>query len=51
MKELDVELEELREEIKKIIGEEALERILKIVELSYTLDEEPTYKLTHTTIE
>ena len=46
-KDKDKELENLKKEIEKIIGKEEIEKIKKIVELSYRLDERPKYKITY----
>ena len=46
-KDKDEELKELKREVEKIVGREEIERIKKIVELSYKLDERPQYKITY----
>lgn len=47
----DKELEELKEDIRSIIGEKELNRITEIVNLSYQFDEKPKYEITHEIIE
>ena len=44
-KEKDKELGDLKKEVEEIVGKEEIERIKKIVELSYGLDEKPEYKI------
>jgi len=46
-KDKDKELKDLKEEIEKIVGKDQIEKIKKIVELSYGLDERPEYKITY----
>jgi len=43
----DKELKELKEKIRKIVGEKELERIMNIVDLSYQIDEESKFEITH----
>jgi len=43
----DRELEHLKKEVEKIVGKEEIEKIKKIVELSYGLDARPEYKITY----
>ena len=50
-KDKDKELEHLKKEVEEIVGKEEIERIKKIVELSYRLDERPEYKITYNIIE
>ena len=49
-KDKDKELEHLKKEVEEIVGKEEIERIRKIVELSYGLDEKPEYKITYNII-
>lgn len=50
-KNYDKELEELKKEIVKILGEDDLKRIMEIVDLSYQYDEKKTYKITYNIID
>jgi hypothetical protein len=43
----DKELKELKEEIRKVVGEKELERIMNLVDLSYQFDEESKFEITH----
>ena len=49
-KDKDEKLEHLKKEVEEIVGKEEVERIKKIVELSYGLDEKPEYKITYNII-
>jgi len=47
MRDFDKELTQLKEEIEKLVGEDELQKITKIVEMSYQFDEKPNYKVTY----
>jgi len=49
-KEKDKELYDLKKEVERIVGKEEIERIKKIVELSYSMDERTEYKITYNII-
>lgn len=46
----DKELDELKKEAKNIIGEEELDNIMEIVNLSYQLDDKSKYEINYKTI-
>jgi len=46
----DKELEELKREIEKLVGKTEIEKITRIVEMSYQFDEKPDYKITYNTV-
>lgn len=50
-RDINKELEDLKKEIAKIVGEKRLQKILKIVNISYQFDDQPEYKITHKVIE
>ena len=50
-KDKDKELEDLKKEVEIIVGREEIERINKIVEFSYGLDEKPKYKISYNIVE
>lgn len=43
----DQELEELKEEIKKIVGEEKIKKIMEVVNSSYQYDTKIEYEITY----
>ncbi|RLE08531.1 hypothetical protein DRJ00_06145 [Candidatus Aerophobetes bacterium] len=46
----DEELEELKKEVEKIVGKEKVEKIRRIVDLSYQFDGKPEYKVTYNVV-
>jgi len=47
LRDRDKELEQLKEEIEKLVGKDELQKITRIVEMSYQFDEKPDYKITY----
>lgn len=47
LRDRDKELEQLKKEIEKLVGKDELQKITRIVEMSYQFDEKPDYKITY----
>jgi len=47
LRDRDKELEQLKKEIEKLVGKDELQKITRIVEMSYKFDEKPDYKITY----
>lgn len=48
---LDKELEELRNEIQRLVGKYEIDKIRNIVESSYQYDKKKTFKISHNVVE
>ena len=47
LRDRDKELGQLKKEIEKLVGKDELQKITRIVEMSYQFDEKPDYKITY----